>query len=271
MERHQPRYLPVDSTDVPSPIQPPPWRVCSTRDEPDGGPLAEALRAHGFIAVAVPVLVEAPPEDRGPLDTAAARLDEYDWLVCASVRSVRALKQARRSPWPRGLRTAAVGGATAQALLDAGADPQPLVADEGGADALWPVLREADHWPGRRVLLPTTPGGRRVLIDRLREADARVDEVEAYRMCRRSFDDLAGAWHEAAPNAAVLASPAAAETLIEAVGTPALNDLRAVVAIGPTTADTLARHGVRCLVAAQTDFAEVARTLAAHRAIEAAP
>ena len=41
--------LPVDSGDVASPHTPSPWRVCTTRDEPSTGPLAEALRAHGFI------------------------------------------------------------------------------------------------------------------------------------------------------------------------------------------------------------------------------
>jgi len=100
----------------------------------------------------------------------------------------------------------------------------------------------------------------------LRDAGAVVDEVEAYRMCRRSSDALAGAWHETAPNAAVIASPAAAETLVEAIGAPALRQLRAVVAIGRTTAEALSHHGVPCLVAGRTDFAEAARTLAAHRA-----
>ena len=179
-----------------------------------------------------------------------------------------ALRRSRAAAWPRGLRTAAVGGATARALVEAGAEPPPLVADEGGADALWPVLRDADRWPGRQVLVPTTPGGRRVLMDRLRDAGAVVDEVEAYRMCRRSPDALVGAWHEAAPNAAVIASPAAAETLVDAIGAPALRQLRAVVAIGRTTADALSHHEVPCLVAGRTDFAEAARRWQPHRAAE---
>jgi len=43
--RRHPANLPVDSTDVPSQNHSSPWRVCSTRDEPAGGPLADALRA----------------------------------------------------------------------------------------------------------------------------------------------------------------------------------------------------------------------------------
>ena len=58
---------------------------------------------------------------------------------------------------------------------------------------------------------------------------------------------------------------------MEAIGAPALARLDAVVAIGRTTAETLTRLGVPSLVAGHTDFAEVARTLAAHRAAEARP
>ena len=251
-----------------SPHTPSPWRVCTTRDEPSSGPLAEALRAQGFIAVACPVAREVPVANPGPLLAAAARLEQYSWVVCASARSVAALRRARTTPWPRGLRTAAVGDATAGALLDAGADPTPLVGVEGGADALWAALHDADHWPGRRVLIPTTPGGRRLLIERLSEAGAVVETVEAYRMCPRPPDEIVGAWHDAAPDAAVIASPSAAEALVEAIGAPALAKLHAVVAIGPTTAEALTRHGLPALVAGHTDFAEVARTLAAHRAAE---
>jgi uroporphyrinogen-III synthase len=260
--------LPVDSGDVASPHTPSPWRVCTTRDEPSTGPLAEALRAHGFITVACPVAREVPAHNPGPLVAAAKRLEQYSWVVCASARSVAALQRARTAPWPRGLRTAAVGDATARALLDAGADPAPLVGDEGGADALWTALQNADRWPGRRVLIPTTPGGRRLLIDRLGEAGAFVETVEAYRMQKLPLQAIFGAWHDAAPDAAVIASPAAAEALVEAVGAPALARLHALVAIGRTTAETLTRLGLPALVARHTDFAEVARTLAAHRAAE---
>ena len=218
-----------------------------------------------------PVAVEGPPADPGPLELAAAQLERYGWVICASVRSVAALKRARTTAWPRGLRTAAVGHATARALLDAGADPAPIVGDEGGADALWEALRHADRWPGRRVLIPTTPGGRRLLIDRLVEAGAQVDVVEAYRMQNLPPYAIVGAWHDSAPNAAVIASPSAAEALVRALGLPALARLQAVVAIGRTTAEALNRLGLPCLVAERTDFVDVARTLAAHRAAEARP
>jgi uroporphyrinogen-III synthase len=121
------------------------------------------------------------------------------------------------------------------------------------------------------VLILTTPGGRRLLVDRLGEAGALVDAVEAYRMQKLPSQTIFGVWHDQAPNAAVIASPSAAEALVGAVGAPALTGLRAVVAIGRTTAEALTRLGVPCLVAAQTDFGTVARRLAEHQAAEARP
>jgi uroporphyrinogen-III synthase len=228
----------------------------------------EALIGHGFVPVTCPILVEAPPLDPTLLRDAAARLERYDWVMFASARAVRALGAARLGRWPEGVRTAAVGAATARALVDAGAG-SPLVADEGGAEPLWTVLRDLGGWSNIRVLLPTVPGGREVLEQQLRQAGAVVDTVEAYRMCPRSPDSIAADWDAADPDALIVTSPSAAHTLIAAVGVQALSRLRAVVAIGPTTAEALAAHAVTCVVAAHTTFEDAVRTLAAQRSIEA--
>jgi uroporphyrinogen-III synthase len=219
-----------------------------------------------FEPVLCPVVAERPPRDLDALSTAAARLEDYDWVVCASVRAVTALMAARATAFPRGVRTAAVGASTAEALVAAGADPAPLVADEAGADSLWRLLESLDAWRGRRVLVPAAPGGRRVLIDGLRSAGAHVDEVEAYRTLPCAPGEIAAAWEALSPDAVVLASPSAAQALAAAVGPASLNRLRAVVAIGPTTAAALASHGIRSSMPARADFAEIARHLSSERA-----
>jgi uroporphyrinogen-III synthase len=244
------------------------WRVCITRDESPAGPLATALRARAFVPVSCPVLTEALPADRTALDNAASRLEQFAWVICASARAAAALRQARPGAWPPGVRTAAVGAATARALVEAGATPPPLAADAGGADALWRLLADADDWPDKLVLLPTTPGGRRLLADELLRAGARVEEVEAYRMLPRSDEAITDDWKEASADAAVIASPRVARRLIRVVGLPALHRLKAVIAIGSTTAEALSECGVPSEVPARPDFDEVARTLAARRAAE---
>jgi uroporphyrinogen-III synthase len=243
-----------------------PWRVAVTRDEPGDGPLSRALAAAGFVPGPCPVLVEQAPADPDALARAAASLERYAWVVCASARSVRALAAARNSPWPAGVRTAAVGARTARALADAGATPEPLVAEDDGADALWTQLQHADAWPGRRVLVPTTPGGRRVLVDALVTAGALVDEVEAYRMAERPAASIAGAWAAAAPDAVVVASPRVAAVLGRAVGADALRQLRGVIAIGATTAAALEALGVTAVTPARADFGAAAQALAVVRA-----
>lgn len=232
-----------------------------TRDEPADGPLARALRAHGCEPCACPVLDAGPPVDAAPLVEAARLLERYDVVVAASARAVQAVTAARGRPWPRGTVTAAVGPATARALQEAGVAHPPIVAPGDGAEPLWDVLA-ARPWRGRTVLVLTTPGGRTLLADRLREAGARVHAVEAYRMTPRPAEAIAAAWTAARADAVVVASPRVADTLIAAIGREALGRVR-VVAIGATTAAALGAHGVTCIVADAASLEAAAAAVAA--------
>ena len=140
----------------------------------------------------------------------------------------------------------------------------PLVGDDDGAEALWTALSK-QQWQGQRVLLPTVPGGRRMLGQCLRDAGAIVEEIDAYRMLPRSPDRIRADWAVANPDAAVIASPSAADTLVGVLGAGPLNALHAVVAIGPTTSVSLTAAGVRHHVSPRADFCEAARCLAALR------
>jgi len=242
----------------------PNWRVAVTRDEDERGALASALAAEGFMPVRCTVMEESPPANPAALAAVAADLDAFDWIICSSVRAVSALAGARTTAWPRGVRTAAVGARTAAALVSVGADPEPFVGQADGADALWSDLAKME-WTGRRVLVPTVPGGRRVIGDALRHAGALVTEVEAYRMVPRTADRIRADWNAANPDAAVFGSPSAVNLLVAALGADALAALTARVAIGSTTAAALAAAGVRGEMAAHADFREAARTLARRR------
>jgi uroporphyrinogen-III synthase len=237
------------------------WRVAVTRDEAADGPLCSALRLAGLIPVWCPVLREEPPVDLGPLRSAAAELHSFDWAMFASRRAVEAIAQSRGAPWPAGLRTAAVGARTAAALVQAGATPAPVIADAAGADALWSLLKDRD-WRGTRVLLPVVAGGRRALIDSLVAAGADVTVIEAYRMMPRTPRDIAGDWSLASPDAVILASPSTAQALIGAIGAAACRNMKAVVAIGSTTAAAIETAGLQCVVSPAADFAVVARFVA---------
>ncbi len=249
----------------PAPSGPPrPWRVAVTRDERDEARLTAALERHGFEPVPCVVMVEEPPDSAAALAAAARSIEQYDWVVCSSARAVRALARARSSPWPAGVRTAAVGIATAEALTAIGAQPPPVVAADAGADALWTRLATLDTWAARRVLLPTVPGGRRVLIEQLRGAGAVVHDVEAYQMRPRAPDLIRADWLAARPDAVVIASPSSAEALARSVGSDALAGVE-VIAIGSTTSASLSAMGVRHVVPPRADFEAAAGHLAALR------
>src|SRR4029450_3345851 len=172
-----------------------------------------------------------PAADQAAIAQVAADLESYEWAIFASRRAVQAISVARGRAWPAGLKTAAVGASTASALQETGVAISPLVADDAGADALWQVLKNRD-WQGVRVLLPVVAGGRRAVIDGLKNAGANVTVVEAYRMTPRATSDINRAWSAAWPDAVILASPSAADTLISAVGRDACARLGVIVAIG---------------------------------------
>lgn len=203
-----------------------------------------------------------PPDDPLPLRRAAGDLAGYAWIICASARAVEAVVRARSGPWPRGLRSAAVGESTARALVEAGADPLPVVAAEAGSEALARHLLPLDTWSGRRVLAPRAKDGRRDLVESLRANGALVDDIEAYRMQPRAEAEIRAAWAAARPDATVIASPQVADALIRALGARALRELRVIIAIGATTAAALAAHGIDASVPSTASFTDAARRLA---------
>jgi len=185
-----------------------------------------------------------------------------DWLVVASVRGVKALRAGGLRQWPGGLRSAAVGPRTAEALSALGATPAPLVGAREGAEGLWSAMEAAAEWPGTHTMVVTTPGGRTLLSERLRAAGAVVDEVEAYAMAPRPAEDIREDWGRVPLHAAVVTSPRSARHLAAAVGVEALGELRAIVAIGDSTAEALRSLGLVAHVPPIADLAAAAQLLA---------
>ena len=243
------------------------WRVAVTRDEDANGPWHLALKEAGFEPIAMPIVIEGPPPEPARLEASAKTLSAYDWVICASARSVRALSEARGSPFPEGPRTAAVGVVTAAAMRAAGAR-DPICAETAGAKALWDRLRGEDTWAGRRVLIATVPGGRRELIDGLRGAGASVDAIDCYAMQARPADQIKRDWTAARPDAALLASPSTVLHLVDAIGVEALRALKAIVPIGMTTAGALASIGIDSVPPATATFEAVVEELVARAKVD---
>jgi len=228
-------------------------RVLVTRAADQAGELCEALARLGAEPVLRPLIgIEAcgGPEVEAALD----RLADFDGVVFASANAVRALARRARASgraerWTRTpCRVYCVGPATARAALDAGLRIDLALPRGAGADELLAELARRESLAGRRLLLPRSDIGRRVLPDGLRAAGAEVEELVVYRTVRPHVDAAALQRElcEGGLDAVTLTSPSAVRHLVQdlsPVARRALSDL-ALVAIGQTTADALAREGL---------------------------
>jgi uroporphyrinogen III methyltransferase / synthase len=165
-------------------------RVLVTRPAEQASDLIARLRALGATPVLCPTIQIAPPESFDSLDRAIAELAAYDWVIFTSVNGVRFFLErltALGYDAPQsfaGLRIAAIGPATAQALSEQGLVPSFVPARfvaEG-------ILEEIGDVAGQRILLPRADIARKALVEGLRARGAAVDEVTAYRTVAAEAD-----------------------------------------------------------------------------------
>jgi len=213
--------------------------IAVTRED-EGGRLTGLLEGRGGRVHSWHVLRSAPPADPGPLERALGRLESYDWIVFSSARAVPAVVEGVVRP-PAGVRVAAVGTATAEALRARGW-PVHVVPEEHTGAALVEALRgEMEGGGGCRVLFPASALAREEIPVGLRALGAEVEQVEAYRMLPAALDPerCRRALEAGEVDVVTFTSPSAVEGLGEALGEPLLRAVlrrTEVVVIGPTTA-----------------------------------
>ena len=187
--------------------------VVVTRPAGQSRQLTEGLQAAGLDVLGFPLLAIGPAADDAALRAALRRLADYALVVFVSPNAVSfaldALAQVQNAAagaqWPAEVPVAVVGPSSVAALAERGIVPPthrviaPVgaqVCNEASGDtssdvprfdseALWSELDSAvgaaeGSFAGRRVLIIRGNGGRDWLGDRLREAGATVDAVEAY-------------------------------------------------------------------------------------------
>ncbi len=155
--------------------------VVVTRARTQASGLARRLEGLGARVIEVPAIaIEAPADGGAALDAAASSLGigGYGWVAFTSANAVEALMG--RIPDARalaGVKVAAVGGATAEALARYRivADLLPSHSDAQGLLDVWPLERSG------KVLFPRAAAGRDVLENGLRDRGWEVDVIEAYR------------------------------------------------------------------------------------------
>jgi uroporphyrinogen III methyltransferase / synthase len=248
------------------------WRVLVPRTKEQAGAVSERLRGYGAVPDEVPTISVEPPRNPLQMDKAVRGLVEgrYEWIAFTSVNAVRAVREkfdeygldARAFS---GLKIAAVGDKTAQAIADWGLRADLVPSGEQSAAGLledWPEYDELLD-PINRVFLPRADIATENLVAGLIDLGWECDDVTAYRTVRAAPPPAPtrDAIKTGKFDAVVFTSSSTVRNLVGIAGKPHPSTVIAV--IGPATAKTAEEHGLRVdVLASRPDVEELVDALA---------
>jgi uroporphyrinogen III methyltransferase/synthase len=223
-------------------------QIVVTRARDQASELSAKLRALGAEVIELPVIELQPLADYSALDSAIARLPEYDWLIFTSLNALEYFlaRLDRSTSDLRSLRAriCAIGPATTAAIealhLKVDVTPKESVA-EGIATAF-----ECFDMTAKRVLLPRAASAREIVPDALRRMGATVDVVDAYQNvipanAEERAREVFG--KQRRPDWITFTSSSTVKNLLAVAGASALEGMR-VASIGRITTQTAEMHGV---------------------------
>jgi uroporphyrinogen III methyltransferase/synthase len=250
------------------------WKVLVPRTRDQAGSLSAALRSHGAIPVEVPTIAVEPPRTPAPMERAIKGLvtGRYLWVAFTSVNAVKAVREkleefgldARAFA---GVKIAAVGDATAQALRDYGIHPELVPTGEQSSEGLLKEWQPYDDVfdPIDRVFLPRADIATDTLVAGLQDLGWQVDDITAYRTVRaapppaETREALKGGGFDAV----LFTSSSTVRNLVGIAGKP--HDTTILAAIGPQTDKTAKELGLRVdVLASKPDVLSLVEGLAEH-------
>ena len=250
------------------------WRVLVPRTRDQAGVLSNALRSYGAIPVEVPTIAVEPPRTPAPMERAIKGLvtGRYLWVAFTSTNAVKAVREkleefgldARAFA---GVKVAAVGEATAAALVEFGIKPELVPTGEQSSEGLLKEWAPYDDVfdPIDRVFLPRADIATDALVAGLKDLGWAVDDVTAYRTVRaapppaETREALKGGGFDAV----LFTSSSTVRNLVGIAGKP--HDTTILAAIGPQTKATAEELGLRVdVLASKPDVTSLVEGLAAH-------
>jgi uroporphyrinogen III methyltransferase/synthase len=230
------------------------WNVLVPRTKEQSGATISRLASYGATAEVVPTISVEPPRTPQQMERAVKGLvtGRYEWIGFTSVNAVKAVREkfeefgldARAFA---GLKIAAVGGVTAEALHEWGIVPDLVPSGEQSANGLladWPPFDEVLD-PINRVFLPRADIATDTLVAGLQDMGWEVDDVTAYRTVRAAppAAHIREAIKGGQFDAAVFTSSSTVRNLVGIAGKP--HPSTVIACIGPATAKTAEEHGLR--------------------------
>jgi uroporphyrinogen III methyltransferase/synthase len=251
------------------------WNVLVPRAKSQAGPMSARLTAHGAIPIEVPTISTEPPRNPAQMERAIKGLVDgrYQWIVFTSVNAVKAVWEkfadfgldARALA---GVRVAAVGQKTAQAVRDLGITPELLPRDNArnaaGLVEVFPPYDE-DLDPVDRVLLPRADIATDTLVAGLIDLGWSVEDVVAYRTVRAAppSQEIRDMIKSGGFDAVCFTSSSTVKNLVGIAGKPHTRTI--IACIGPMAAQTAREHGLRVDVMPEVaGVPELVDALAAH-------
>ena len=223
-------------------------KIVVTRAADQAPALSGRLRELGAEVLEVPA-VRIARLDLDPLRMALENLSGFDWLVFTSRNGVslfweQLLSSGRDARALAGLKIAAVGAATAGALLEHGIAVD-VIPERFVAEGLLDALRGRDDVAGSTVLHVGAEGARDVLRAGLEEMGAEVVLLSVYRSVPQpeGAENLRAALGQGEVSLVTLTSASAVSGLIEAVGEDAARGV-AAASIGPITSEAARSAGL---------------------------
>lgn len=231
------------------------WNVLVPRAKSQAASMSKRLTAHGAIPAEVPTISVEPPRSPAQMERAIKGIVDgrYQWVVFTSVNAVQAVwdkmtEYGLDSRGFAGLRVAAVGHKTAQAIKNLGIVPELLPRyNEQNAQGLVDVFPEycEEIDPVDRVLLPRADIATDVLVDGLIELGWDVEDITAYRTVRAAppSADIRERIKGGGFDAVCFTSSSTVRNLVGIAGKPHQRTI--IACIGPMTADTAREYGLR--------------------------
>ncbi|KNX39124.1 bifunctional uroporphyrinogen-III C-methyltransferase/uroporphyrinogen-III synthase [Luteipulveratus halotolerans] len=241
------------------------WNILVPRTKDQAGSMTKRLGSYGASSDIVPTISVEPPRTPQQMERAVKGLvtGRYEWIGFTSQNAVRAVREkfveygldVRAFA---GLKIAAVGGVTADALRDWGLEPDLVPSGEQSARGLledWPDFDELVD-PINRVFLPRADIATDTLVAGLQEIGWEVDDVTAYRTVRAAppAPEVREAIKTGKFDAVCFTSSSTVRNLVGIAGKPHASTV--VACIGPATAKTAEEHGLRVDVLAAEASAE---------------
>ncbi|MGW1135164.1 uroporphyrinogen-III synthase [Streptomyces griseoluteus] len=230
------------------------WKVLVPRTKEQAASLSDQLRSYGAVPHEVPTIAVEPPRTPQQMERAVKGLvtGRYEWIAFTSVNAVKAVREkfeeygldARAFA---GIKVAAVGEQTANALIAFGVKPDLVPSGEQSAAGLledWPPYDPVFD-PIDRVFLPRADIATETLVAGLIELGWEVDDVTAYRTVRASPPpaDTREAIKGGGFDAVLFTSSSTVRNLVGIAGKP--HNVTVIACIGPATAKTAEEHGLR--------------------------